>query len=127
MALLLSIAAGLALFLAVAGIYAMMANAVAERSREFGIRMALGSTPAEAIRSGARPGIISAGIGTVTGLAASMWAVRALESIVWGIRPIDPATFISVAAIVLTVAILASIVPALRIARVNPADTLRQE
>jgi predicted permease len=127
MALLLSIAAGLALFLAVCGIYAMMANAVAERSREFGIRMALGSTPAEAIRSGARPGIISAALGTLAGLAVSLWAVRALQSIVWGVRPVDPTTFVAVAVIVVTVAILASIIPALRIARVNPADTLRQE
>jgi hypothetical protein len=127
MALLLSIAAGLALFLAVCGIYAMMANAVTERSREFGIRMALGSTPAEAVRSGARPGILSAAIGTVTGLGVSMWAVRALQSIVWGVRPLDPTTFVAVALIVVIVAVLASIVPALRIAQVNPADTLRQE
>jgi hypothetical protein len=120
--------AGLALaavLLAAVGIHGLIATAVLERSREMGIRVALGATMPQAMRSLALPGIVLALIGTALGVLASLAFVRLLRHYVWGVSTNDPATFAAVAAILLAVASVASLVPALRILRLDPATILR--
>ena len=124
---LMSVLAGLALLLAAVGIYGLIANSVVERTRELGIRMALGATVAQAMRTVALPGITLALAGVAIGSLLALGTVNLLRHMIWGVRPTDPATFASVALALIGVAAAASIVPALRILRLNPAETLRDE
>jgi putative ABC transport system permease protein len=126
-ALVMSTMAVLALLLAAIGISGLIAHSVVERTRELGIRMALGATARQVINSVALPGIVLASIGAAVGVLASLGAVRLLRHVIWGVRPTDPATFIATAATLVVVASAASLIPALRIARLNPAETLRNE
>jgi ABC-type antimicrobial peptide transport system permease subunit len=126
MALLLALAAA-TLLLAGIGIHGLIATSVTERTREIGIRIALGATVAHAMSSVALPGIVLAAIGIAAGLAASFVAVRALRSFVWGVSATDPLTFAAVGAILFAVAATASVLPTLRILRLDPATTLREE
>ena len=122
---LLGVFGGIGLVLAAAGVYGLLAYSVAQRTREFGIRMALGASRgrilAGVIRSGA--GLTIAGL--VIGMAASAIVTRSLRAFVWGLSVLDPLTYISVAAVLLAVAIGASVVPALRAVRMNPVTALR--
>ncbi|MPY86296.1 MAG: FtsX-like permease family protein [Luteitalea sp.] len=118
---------GLALLLVALGVGGLIAHTVTERRRELGIRMALGATTARAVRTAALPGIKLTLIGLVTGLGLSWLAMPLFEHLVWGIEADDPVAFTGVAAAVLVVAALASLIPSLRILRLDPADTLRQE
>ncbi len=127
MATLLGTLAGLAMLLAALGVYGLTANAVAERTREIGIRMALGADRLSAINTAAMPGIWLAFIGAVVGLIGALLAARLLASFVWGMRATDPATLLGVSILLIAVAAVASIVPALRILRLNASDVLRQE
>jgi predicted permease len=124
---LLTTLAGLALLLAAVGVYGLIASAVAERRRELGIRMALGATIAQAIRTVALPGVLLVAAGVVLGSGLALMTVQALKSMLWGVQPTDPLTFAGVAAIFLLVAAAASFLPALRVARLDPARTLRSE
>ena len=126
-AVLLGALAGLALLLAAVGIYGLIANSVAERTRELGIRLALGATVAQAIRAVALPGIALALAGVVAGSVLAEFASQLLRHLVWGVRPGDPLTFAAVGIGLLGVAAAASFLPALRVTRLNPAETLRQE
>jgi predicted permease len=126
-AALLGALAGLALLLAAVGIYGLIANSVAERTREMGIRLALGATVPQAMRAVALPGVVLALAGVACGSVLAGFASRLLRHLVWGVRPGDPATFIGVAIVLLAVAAAASFLPALRVTRLNPAETLRQE
>jgi hypothetical protein len=120
--------AGLALaavLLAAVGIHGLIATTVVERSREMGIRVALGATIAQAMRSLALPGIVLSVAGTVIGIAASLAFVRLLQHYVWGISTTDPLTFVAVAATLLAVATVASVIPAMRVLRMDPATILR--
>ncbi|HEY2380211.1 MAG TPA: FtsX-like permease family protein, partial [Terriglobia bacterium] len=126
-AVLLEIAAGLCLLLSTAGTFAMISNSVAERTREFGIRLALGSTAGRAIRNCAMSGIVCAGAGVIIGLGLARAGTRFLEGMLYGITAYDPSTYIAAAAGVMAVAALASLVPARRIAKLDPAQTLRHE
>jgi hypothetical protein len=126
-AILLGAMAGLALLLAAIGVYGLISNSVAERRRELGIRLALGATLLQAMRAVTLPGIALAVVGVVLGGVAARSVVQVLQSLVWGVRPTDPPTFAAVALLLLAVAATASLIPALRIARLNPAETLRQE
>jgi predicted permease len=120
--------AGLALaavLLAAVGIHGLIATTVVERSREMGIRVALGATMSQAMRSLAVPGVVLALIGTTIGIAASLAFVRLLRHYVWGVSTTDPVTFAAVAALLLIVASVASLVPAMRILRLDPAAILR--
>jgi ABC-type antimicrobial peptide transport system permease subunit len=114
-----------AVFLAAVGIHGLIATTVVERSREMGIRVALGATAAQAIRALALPGILLAAAGTVIGIAASLAFVRLVRHYVWGVSTTDPLTFAGVAAVLLAVAAVASVVPALRLLRIDPATILR--
>jgi ABC-type antimicrobial peptide transport system permease subunit len=122
------ILAGLALaavLLAAVGIHGLIATTVFERSREMGIRVALGATMSQAMRSLALPGIVLAVTGTAIGIAASLAFVRLLQHYVWGVSTTDPVTFGTVIATLLAVATIASVVPALKILRMDPAAILR--
>jgi predicted permease len=126
-AVLLGALAGLALLLAAVGIYGLIANSVAERTRELGIRLALGATVPQAMRSVALPGVALALAGVLVGSVLAGFASQLLRHLVWGVRPGDPLTFVAVGLGLLAVAAAASFLPALRVARLNPAETLRQE
>ena len=126
-ATLLAIAAGLSLFLASLGTFAMISNSVAERSREFGIRMALGATVTRTIGTCAKSGLVCAAIGLASGVAAARLGTGLLQSMLYGVTPLDRETFIYVGAAVVVVAAIASLVPALRIVRLDPAQILRHD
>jgi predicted permease len=126
-AVLLGALAGLALLLAAVGIYGLIANSVAERTRELGIRIALGASVAQAMRSVALPGVALALAGVLVGSVLAGFATRMLQHLVWGVRTGDPLTFVAAGIGLLGVAAAASFLPALRVTRLNPAETLRQE
>ncbi len=118
---------GLALFLAAMGIHALIASGVAERQRELGIRIALGATVGQTIRAAALPGIIMAMAGLVVGCAVAYGASGLIRSLLWGVTENDPLTFAGVVGTLLTVAIVASVMPALRVRKLDPVSLLRSE
>jgi predicted permease len=126
-AALFSIFAGLALLLAAVGIYGSISQSITERTHEIGVRMALGAGARQTITSVMKPGILLALLGAGAGYLLSLAAVRFLEHLLWGVRPADPIAFAAAAAILLLVAALASLAPALRILRLDPAQTLRDQ
>ena len=127
LAALFSMLAGLALLLAAVGLYGLISQSIAQRRHEIGIRLALGATARQTIAGMMRPGVLLSIVGIGAGLGISLVAVRFLRSLLWGVRPTDPVTFVATAAILLMVAALASLAPALRILRMDPAETLRNE
>jgi len=127
LAALFSILAGLALLLAAIGLYGLISQSITQRRHEIGIRLALGATARQTIAGAMRPGILLSIVGIGVGLGMSLVAVRFLRSMLWGVRETDPVTFVATAAILLVVAALASLAPALRILRMDPAETLRSE
>jgi predicted permease len=119
--------AGLALLLSAVGIYGLVASLVVQRKREFGIRVAFGSSLREAIFDVGSDGMKAALYGLILGVVAALLMLRVLRSQLWGIHYYDRLTFVIVAAAVLTIAALASLVPALRLGHLDPAETLRTE
>ena len=117
----------IALVLAAIGIHGLIASSVSERTRELGIRLALGASGIQVLRGVVAPGITLAVAGVVLGGLASIPAVRLLRSYLWGVRPNDPITFAAVMIGLVVVALVASLVPALRVLRLDPALTLRAE
>ncbi|MCP5119249.1 MAG: FtsX-like permease family protein [bacterium] len=127
LATIFSMLAGFALLLSALGIYGLIANSVAERTRELGIRIALGASVSRVMRSAALPGVVLAAAGIAIGGGLSLATAPLLRAFVWGVSPTDPATLFGVGAVLLLVAAAASFVPALRVTRLNPAETLREE
>ena len=125
--LLLTVLGVLALLLSAIGIYSLVSNLVVQRTREIGIRIALGSTIEEAMIHVGSSGLIAAGTGLIAGIALSFLAMRALASKIYGIKTYDPITFGAVLLILALIALVASFLPTLRISRIQPADTLRSE
>jgi predicted permease len=125
-ATLLGALAGLALLLAAVGLYGLVANSVAERTRELGIRLALGASSRQTVMAAAAPGIALALAGVALGLGAARLGATALQHLVWGVSVTDPVTFVVAAGSVLLVALVAALAPALRISRLNPIRALRQ-
>ncbi len=125
--LLLSVFAGAALILAAGGLYGMLLHAVNQRTREVGIRMALGARPADVLAAVVREGMRLAGIGVLLGLAGALAVSRALASLLYDLNPADPATFGLVALTLGAVALLACLLPARRATRVDPMVALRAE
>jgi predicted permease len=119
--------AGLALLLAAVGIGGLIAATVADRTREMGIRLALGASRTRVIRAAIAPGLAMAVAGVAIGLAGARAAVRLLEGLVYGVPAADPMTFAAAPALLLAVAGIASLLPALRLLRLDPAQTLRDE
>jgi len=126
-AALFSILAALGLLLAAIGLSGLISQSIAQRTHELGIRMALGSTAGQAIGKAMKPGIVLAVVGIGAGYVLSRVAVRFLEHLLYGVRATDALTFVGTAGILLLVTVLASLVPALRILRLDPAHTLRNE
>jgi putative ABC transport system permease protein len=123
---LLAAFAGIGLLLAAAGIYGLIAYSVAQRTREFGIRMALGATRRTILVSVLRQGAALAAVGIAGGAGASVALAGTLKALVFGVSTIDVPTFAVVAAVLLLVAIAASVLPAVRAVRLNPVSALRQ-
>jgi putative ABC transport system permease protein len=119
--------AGIALVLAAIGIYGLLAYSVAQRTREIGVRMALGAPRRGILALVLGQGAVLAGIGVVAGLAGAFAVTRYLSSLLFGITPLDPATFVAVAFLFAGVALLASYVPARRATGVDPLVALRSE
>jgi hypothetical protein len=123
----LAIAGGMALLLGVAGIYGVISYAVTQRTREIGIRIALGARAGEVVRMFVSHGLMLAGIGVVIGLAAAFAATRLMASLLFEVSPVDPLTYGAVALTLAAATVLASYVPALRATGVDPAQALRAE
>jgi predicted permease len=117
----------LAILLSAMGIYGLISNLVTERAKELGIRMALGSGVGRAIEVALRPGMIWVLCGVGVGTAAAFGFEKFLKSYLYGVQPGDPITLAAVGVGLLLATALASLIPASRIARLNPADTLRSE
>jgi putative ABC transport system permease protein len=124
---LLSIFAGLALLLASTGMYAVISYLAAQRTREIGIRLALGATPGDVQRIVLAEGVGAAAAGVVAGAFATMAVGRVLTTHLYGVSPADPLTFAAVAAVLLGVAAVASVVPARRAARIDPLRALHTD
>jgi ABC-type antimicrobial peptide transport system permease subunit len=125
--LLLTLFACLALGLAAIGIYGVIAFLVSQSTREVGIRMALGATPREILMLIVRQGLVVAVLGVAAGLAGAFVLTRFMNTLLFGVHPTDPLTFVAIAAALAMVAVLASYVPARRAARVDPMVSLRSE
>jgi putative ABC transport system permease protein len=123
----LGVFAVVALLLAVVGIYGVMAWSVAQRTREIGIRMALGAGARNVLVGVLRSAFVIAVAGLILGLAGSFALTRLIRSVLWGVTPTDPATFAGAAALLAAAAVLAALVPALRAARLDPNISLRHE
>jgi len=117
-------AGALALVLAAIGLYGVIAYAVAHRTREFGIRLALGARQVSLLTLVLRQGLTLAFIGIVAGVLASLAALRAIERLLYGVRPYDAPTLLGIAAALAMVTLLATGIPALRATRTDPARTL---
>ena len=115
------------LLLASTGLYAVIAFSVAQRVREIGVRMALGARSAQVANAILGEGLRLAAVGVAIGLVASFAVTRLMGSFLVGVSSADPATFVAVVALLVVVATLASVAPALRAARVDPARTLRAD
>jgi predicted permease len=126
-ATLFSALATLTVVLVALGVYGLIAHSVAQRTREMGIRLALGATPKQVVRAAVVPGITLSLAGIGCGVVLALFATRLLKSLIWGISDTDPLTFISVAILLILVAAVASALPALRLTRLDPAQILRDE
>jgi ABC-type antimicrobial peptide transport system permease subunit len=124
---LLGISGGMALLLAAIGIYAVISYAVSQRTREIGIRLALGAQQGALQLLFVRHGLLWGGLGAALGLAAAAGLSRLMGSILFAVSPVDPLTYGVVAAGLLGATAVASYVPARRVARVDPVEALRAE
>ncbi|HLJ50301.1 MAG TPA: ABC transporter permease [Bryobacteraceae bacterium] len=124
---LLGFFAGLALMLAAVGIYGVMHYSVAQRRREIGIRMATGARPSDVLRLVLRQGLTLAGAGLASGILAALWITRLVSRLLYGVSPTDPVTFVAASMVLAAVALLATLIPGWRAARVDPLVALRQE
>jgi predicted permease len=124
---LLAIAGGMALLLGVAGIYGVIAYSVSQRTREIGIRMALGARGAEVTRLFVWHGLRLAGVGVACGLVAAVVVTRLMASLLFGVSANDPFTYLAVSLGLTVAAVIASYLPALRATQVDPVETLRAE
>jgi ABC-type antimicrobial peptide transport system permease subunit len=117
----------LALVLAAIGTYGVMAFIVAQGTREMGIRLALGATPARIVSLVMRQGLTVAAIGVALGVGGAFLLTRVLRNLIVGVGTADPLTYAAVAVLLGLVAVAASAVPARRAARIDPATSLRSE
>lgn len=123
----LTIAAGMALFLGIVGIYGVISYSVSQRTREIGIRMALGAPQQTVRQMFVRHGFVLTIIGVVCGLAVSLALTRLMSTLLYEVSPMDPITYVSVPVILLGAALLASYIPARKATTIDPVDALRAE
>jgi putative ABC transport system permease protein len=124
---LLSSMAALALLLSTIGIFALVANIVAQKTREIGIRLALGSTIRQAMVHIGAPGVGASALGLILGLVLCAGALRAMQSVLYGVSVYDLPTILIVVLTLAGVTLVATAAPALRITGIDPAKTLREE
>jgi putative ABC transport system permease protein len=117
----------LALLMAGVGIYGVLSYSVSQRTREIGIRMALGASQAQILRFIMRQGVILSLAGVVVGVLAALASMRLIRSLLFGVSATDAATYILVPAVLLMVALAATFIPARRATRVDPLNALRHE
>ena len=122
---LFAIFAVVAALLAAIGIYGVMAYSVTERTREIGVRVALGASGGRILRLVLLEGLALAGLGILAGLGASLLLGRLLATLLYNVRPTDPATLVAIAAIAVATALAASLVPAVRAVRLPPTIALK--
>jgi ABC-type antimicrobial peptide transport system permease subunit len=125
--IMLAVAGAMALLLGVAGIYGVIAYSVSQRTREIGIRMALGAQRSEVTGMFVRYGVRLVGVGLACGLVAAILLTRLMTSLLFGISALDPVTYVLVCLSLVTAAALASYLPALRATTVNPVTALRAD
>ncbi len=126
-ALLLALFAVMALALATMGTYGVISFAVSQRTREIGVRIALGARRGDVVRLIVRQGVGVAAAGAALGLAGALISTRVLGSLLYGVEPSDPVTFIGIVAVLVGAVLIASWVPARRAARIEPTEALRAE
>ncbi|HEX3471605.1 MAG TPA: ABC transporter permease [Silvibacterium sp.] len=119
--------AGIALLLSLLGIYGVLAYAVTERKREIAIRMALGATREDVLRRTIRSALLLAGVGVAVGLVASVGLTHLLESLLYGVKPLDGPAIAGAVVVLLACSVLAGWLPARRAASIEPMDALRSE
>ena len=124
---LLAVFAAIALLLSSVGIYGVLSYVVAQRTRHIGIRMALGATPAQVMRDVLWYGVRLTSVGLALGLAGAVAGTRVLSSLLYGVKPTDPLTFLIISLLLAAVALLACYVPARRATKVDPLVALRYE
>jgi putative ABC transport system permease protein len=125
--LLLGAFAGLALLLAAVGIYSVLSYSVKRSVREIGIRLALGARVDDVLRMVVLQGMKPAFLGVAIGVAGALALGRVLSTLVFGVKPTDPLTFLAVAVLLSAIALLASVIPAYRATKVDPMVALRYE
>jgi ABC-type antimicrobial peptide transport system permease subunit len=123
----LAIAGAMALALGVVGIYGVIAYVVSQRTREIGIRSALGAEPRQLEKMFLLHGLTLSAAGVVVGVVAAAALGRAMSSLLFGIEPMDPAAYAGAIVVILAAAALASYLPARRAAKIDPIETLRAE
>ena len=125
--IMLCVAGGMALLLGIVGIYGVISYAVSQRTREIGIRMALGAQKEMLTGMFVRQGLVLAGIGAVAGLGVAFFAMRMMASLLFHVSPFDPWTYGAATLCVVSVAWIACYLPSRRAAVVNPVTALRAE
>jgi putative ABC transport system permease protein len=113
--------------LAAIGIHGLIASSVSERVRELGIRLALGATAGQVMQGIVVPGVILTGVGVAIGGVAALAAARLLRAFLWGVEATDPLTFGLVGLTLMVVALVASVIPALRVLHLDPVQSLRAD
>src|SRR5580704_466921 len=125
--LLLMLFSGVALIIATVGIYGVISYSVAQRSKEFGLRMALGAQQSDVLGLVMRQGVVLTAIGVIAGVGAALGLTRLMASLLFGAQPTDASTYLCVPALLAVVALLASYIPARRATQVDPMKALRYE
>lgn len=123
----LTISGGMALLLGIIGIYGVIAYVVSQRSREIGIRSALGAEPRQLKKMFLLHGLALTGVGIAAGLVAAMALGRFMSSLLFDISPMDPAAYVAALGVTIVAAVVATYVPARRAATIDPVHTLRME
>ena len=122
----LALAAGLALLLGMVGLYGILSSSVAERTRELGVRIALGAQPKRVRRMVVMQGMRVVAVGLVVGVIVVLFGARVLDSLLYDVRSLDPITLLATSLLMLLVGIAACWIPAYRASAVDPARTLAQ-
>ena len=118
---------GIALFLALVGLYGVQSYLVSRKTREIGLRMALGAQAQTVVGGVVRSALVMGGIGALVGVGAALALSRLMRGFLFGVAPNDPLVFATVPVLLLAACVVASLVPALRASHVNPVEALRRE
>jgi ABC-type antimicrobial peptide transport system permease subunit len=125
--IMLCVAGGMALMLGIIGIYGVISYAISQRTREIGIRMALGAQRNQLTSMFVRQGLALTAVGVALGLTVAFMAMRLMSSLLFNVSPVDPGTYLAMTAVILGIAWLACYLPSRRAAAVEPVSALRSE